>query len=137
MGEVNLLAVLAGAGAFFALGALWYGPLFGKAWKREAGWRAGGGMPEPHSQLPIPLIMGIAFLFELLIALTVWHSIARSAASDRGVMMMTIGFGAAIMAPAVGIHYLFQQRTGRLFAIDAGYLVAGMALMGGVFLLFR
>ena len=34
MGNVNLLAVFLGALAFFVVGALWYGPLFGKTWQR-------------------------------------------------------------------------------------------------------
>jgi len=48
-------------------------------------------------------------------------------------MMIAVGYGAMLMVPALGIHYLFQMRPGRLFAIDAGYFVIGMALMGAVF----
>lgn len=135
MGDVNLLAVLLGGAAFFALGAVWYGPLFGRAWKRETGWTETGGMPEPKSRNSTPVIMVLAFLFELLIALMLGHSVARSSGAPHIVMMMAVGFGVAIMVPAVGIHYLFQQRTGKLFAIDAGYFIVGMALMGGVFIL--
>ncbi len=135
MGEINILAVFLGAVAFFALGALWYGPLFGAAWKRETGWTTGDGMLELKSRNSTSLIMGLAFLFELLIALMLGHSVARSSGAPHVIMMMAVGFAAAIMVPAVGIHYLFQQRTGRLFAIDAGYFIVGMALMGGVFVL--
>lgn len=137
MGEMNFTAILLGAIAFFALGALWYGPLFGAAWKRETGWTEAGNMPEPKSRTSTPVIMGLAFLFALLIALMLGHSVARSSGAPHVVMMMAVGFGAAIMVPAVGIHYLFQQRTGKLFAIDAGYFIVGMALMGGVFVLLN
>lgn len=132
MGTINLLAVVLGAAAFFAVGALWYGLLFGKAWQRAAGLS-----DEAVKTGNMALIFGLTFLFELLIALTVWHSIARSAASDRGVMMMAVGFGAAIMVPAIGIHYLYLRKTLAHFLIDAGHIVVGMAAMGGVFLLFR
>ena len=132
MGKVNLVAVFAGASAFFALGALWYGPLFGAVWKREAGYD-GAGFPGPRSSLPMPAVMALAFLLELLVVLMLGHSVARSSGAPHVVMMMAIGFGAMIMTPALGINYLFQQRTGKLFAIDAGYLVLGMALVGGVF----
>lgn len=132
MGEINLLAVVLGAAAFFVVGALWYGVLFGRAWQRAAGLSdealKGGNMA---------LIFGLTFLFELLIALTVWHSVARSAASDRGVMMMAVGFGAAIMVPAIGINYLYLRKTLTHFLIDAGHIVIGMATMGAVFTQFR
>lgn len=32
MSDVNLLAVLAATGAMFVVGAIWYMPIFGKAW---------------------------------------------------------------------------------------------------------
>ena len=132
MGNVNLLAVVLGAVAFFAVGALWYGPLFGKAWKELTGFD-GTRMPHPVSSNSMPVVMGLAFLFELLIALMLGHNIARTNPAPWVIMMMSVGFGATIMAPALGINYLFQQRPGKLFAIDAGYFVVGMAAMGGVF----
>lgn len=137
MGETNLLTIVLAAAAFFAIGALWYGPLFGKPWRALNGVtdemvKAG---PRP-GQNPIWLIMALAFAFELLIALVLAHQFAMTTPSDRGKMMIAIGYGAAIMAPALGINYLFQTRPGKLFAIDAGYFVVGMAAMGGVFAAF-
>ena len=52
------------------------------------------------------------------------------------VMMMSVGFALGIMVPAIGINYLYQRKSGMLFAIDAGHFTVGMAAMGGVFLLF-
>jgi hypothetical protein len=82
------------------------------------------------------LIMLLAFLFELLIAVMLAHLIVRTGAPRHVIMMMAVGFGATIMTPALGINYLFQQRPGKLFAIDAGYLIVGMAAMGAVFVAF-
>jgi hypothetical protein len=137
MGQINLLAVVLGALAFFVIGALWYGPLFGKPWRALNGitdevMKAG---PRP-GQNPTWLIMTLCFLFELLIAVMLAHLIARTGAGPHVIMMMAFGFGATIMAPALGINYLFQMRPGKLFAIDAGYLVVGMLAMGGVFAAF-
>lgn len=132
MGEINLLAVFSGALAFFVVGMIWYGVLFGKVWQREAGLTkeqiAGGNMP---------VIFGLCFLFELLIALTLGHQFARSDPSVRGIMMISTGYAIGIMIPATGINYLFQRRSGKLFAIDAGHFLFGMAAMGGVFVWFR
>ncbi|MFN7158027.1 MAG: DUF1761 family protein, partial [Erythrobacter cryptus] len=37
MSDFALIPVLAGTAAFFLVGALWYGVIFGKAWQRAAG----------------------------------------------------------------------------------------------------
>ena len=132
MSEINWLAVLLGALAFFLVGAIWYGVLFSKAWQKAA------GMSDEKIQSGnMALIFGLTFLAELVISLTLWHGIARSGASDRAVMMMALGFGATIMVPAIGINYLYLRKTLAHFLIDAGHFIVGMAAMGGVFLLFR
>ncbi len=135
MGSVNLLPVVLGALAFFAIGALWYGPLFGKPWKAAIGW-SGESVPYPTSKHRMWLIMLLAFLLELLIAVMLAHLIARTGPSPHVIMMMAVGFGATIMTSALGINYLFQQRPGKLFVIDAGYFIVGMAAMGAVFIAF-
>ncbi len=141
MGDINLLAVLLAAVAFFAIGAIWYGPLFGKPWMALNGVIVGeDGKPKhaeggaPRVENPIWLIMGLCFLFELLVVLVLGHLIAATAPSPRGIMMMAVGLGVSVMAPALGINYLYQARPGKLFAIDAGYFVVGMAAAGGVFI---
>lgn len=138
MGDINMLAVFLGAVAFFAVGVLWYGVLFGKAWRRAAGIEdARGNMLKPRDTVArVALTFALCFAFELLIALMLGHQFARSSPSARGIMMISTGFGATIMAPAVGINYLFQGKSGKLFAIDAGHLVVGMAAMGAVFVAF-
>lgn len=131
MGDINMLAVFLGAVAFFVVGMLWYGVLFKAPWERASGLSreqlAGGNMA---------LIFGLCFAFELLIALMLGHQFARTSPTARGIMMISTGFAATIMAPAVGINYLFQRKSGRLFAIDAGHLIVGMAAMGAVFVAF-
>ena len=131
MEHINWMGVVLGAAAFFAVGAIWYTVLFGKAWQREVGLsdeqlKAGANMP---------LIFGTCFLLELLVALALGHQFAFTEPSDRAKMMIAIGTGAAIMAPAIGISYLYMRKSFKLFAIDAGHLIVGMAAMGGVFAL--
>lgn len=131
MNDFALWPVLAGTAAFFVVGAIWYGVLFGKAWQRAA------GLSDEYAQSGnMALIFGLTFLFEMLIAMVLWHLIARTGAAPHVVMMMSVGFALGIMAPAIGINYLYQRKSGLLFAIDVGHFVLGMAAMGGVFLLF-
>ena len=129
MGEISWLAVLLGALAFFAVGALWYTALFGKAWQRATGLSD----EQLKSGASMPLIFGLAFAAELLVALTLAHQFSFGDPSARGMMMIAIGYALGLMIPALAINYLFLRKSLRLFLIDAGHLLVGMAAMGGVF----
>ena len=136
MGAINYLAVVLGAAAFFAVGALWYGALFGKAWQREVGMgpeavaaakaKGGGHMAK---------IMGLCFVAELVIAWMLGHLIARTSAAPHVVLMFAGGFALGIMTPAIAINYLYQNRSLKLFLIDAGHVIVGTLAMGAVFVL--
>jgi Protein of unknown function (DUF1761) len=132
MSDFALWPVLAGAAAFFAVGALWYGVIFSKAWQRAAGLS--------NSQLRtgnMAVIFALTFLFEILIAMVLWHLIARTDPKPFVVMMMATGFAVGVMIPAIGINYLYLRKSLALFVIDAGHFLFGMAAMGGVFVWFR
>ena len=132
MNDFALWPVLAGTAAFFAVGALWYGLIFPKAWQRAARLTdadlARGNMG---------LIFGLTFAFEMLVAMVLWHLVARTDPKPFVVMMMATGFAVGVMIPAVGINYLYLRKSLAHFLIDAGHFLLGMAAMGGVFLLFR
>jgi len=132
MNDFALWPVLAGTTACFAVGALWYGVIFAKPWQRAAGLsntqlRAGN----------MGLIFGLTFAFEMLIAMVLWHLIARTDPPQFVVMMMAMGFAFGIMIPAIGINYLHQRKPLALFLIDAGHFLVAMAAMGGMFVWFR
>ena len=128
---MNWLAVVVATVAFFVVGAIWYTALFGKIWQREV------GLSEEQLKggANMPLIFGTCFLLELLVATMLGHQFAMTGPSDRGKMMIAIGYGVALMAPAIGITYLYMRKPLKLFAIDAGHFIVGMAAMGGVFAL--
>jgi archaellum biogenesis protein FlaJ (TadC family) len=95
---INILLIL-GAGAFFVVGMLWYGALFGKVWQRAA------GLTDEQAQSGnMAVIFGLAFAFEVLIAMVLWHLIARTDPPPHVVMMMAVGFAGGVMIPAVGIN---------------------------------
>ena len=131
MGGIDLVPVVAGAAAFFAVGMGWYGILFARIWKRALGRedRAFAG------DRPLWLVFALTFAFALPIALTLAHQYAMTTPSARAMMMIAIGYGLMLMVPAVGIRYLYLNVPGKVFAIDAGFFVVAMAAMGGVFVL--
>lgn len=130
MGPVNWLAVVLGAAAFFATGAVWYSFLFGKAWQR-----ASGMTKEKVAGVNMPLIFGLCFLAELVVAWMLGHLIARTNPAPHVIMMFAVGFGAFVMTPAIAINYLYQRQSLKLFLIDAGHFIVGMSVMGGVFIM--
>ncbi len=128
---MNWLAIGVGTGAFFVVGAVWYTALFGRAWQREVGLsdeqlKAGANMP---------LIFGLCFLLEFLVVMTLGHLFARLDPNPRATMMIATGFALTIMSPAIGITYLYMRKPLKLFLIDAGHFVVGMAAVGLVFVL--
>ena len=128
---MNWLAIGVGTAAFFVVGAVWYTALFGRAWQREVGLsdeqlKAGANMP---------MIFGLCFLLEFVVVMTLGHLFARLDPNPRATMMIATGFGLAVMSPAIGITYLYMRKPLRLFLIDAGHFVVGMAAVGLVFVL--
>ena len=132
MSDFALWPVLAGSAAFFAVGMLWYGVIFAKPWQRAA------GLSDRDLQSGnMAVIFGLTFAFEVLVAMVLWHLIARTDPAPHVVMMMAVGFAVGVMIPSIGINYLHQRKPLALFLIDAGHFLTGMAAMGGVFVWFR
>jgi hypothetical protein len=130
MANANLLAILVAAATGFLIGGLWYGPLFGKAWMAEHGFTEeqlrGGNMLK---------IYGLTFAFSVLSAVFLGHLLAFFDTNTRATLMISVGISLGYIIPAIGTNYLFSRKSGRLFAIDAGYWIVFYASMGLVFLL--
>ena len=131
MGPLNWLAIVIATVVFFAVGTVWYSALFAKAWQREVGL----GTEQLTGGRNMMLIMGTCLLLEFVVVLMLGHLFARIQPGNHAKMMMASGFGLAIMAPAIGINYLYQRRSLKLFLIDAGHFVVGMTAVGLVFVL--
>jgi hypothetical protein len=129
--SINYLAVIVAALSAFALGAVWYGkPLFGKAWQKELGYTdeylKGGNMAK---------IFGVSFILTLVMAIGMaflFHGIPPEKLSWK--LGLTHGFyiGFAFVATSMGVNYLYQRKSFTLWAIDAGYQVVFLTLMGTI-----
>ena len=74
---------------------------------------------------------GTAFVLQLLTAFALAMFIGPDAGLSFGVFA---GFmaGALFVATAMGVVYLFEQRSFALWGIDAGYQILAFTLMGGI-----
>ncbi|CAN1493780.1 Protein of unknown function DUF1761 [Sphingomonadaceae bacterium] len=128
MANANILAILIAAASGFLVGGIWYGPLFGKAWQRAIGLS-----DDELKSANMIKIFGITFLFSLLSAVFLGHLLAHFDTDFYRTMMISTGIALGFVAPAIGTNYLYGRKSGKLFAIDAGYWIVFYAAMGLVF----
>jgi hypothetical protein len=121
--DLNWLAILAAAVSAFALGGLWYGPLFKRAWCREAGFDPDSAPPHPARSFTT------AFVCSLLAALmfAVFLGPRATAAGGFGAGFVV---GLFFVATSFGINYAFSRRSLRLWTIDSGYHILQFCLYG-------
>jgi Protein of unknown function (DUF1761) len=124
--QIHWLAVAVAAIAGFPLGALWYGVLFGKAWMS-----ATGITKERAKQANMARIYGTTLLLNLVIATSLAMFIGSGSDWTDGLFA---GFmaGFTFVAAAFGITYLFEFRSLKLWAINAGYQVVVFSVMGTI-----
>ena len=129
MWEINLIAVGACAVASLALGFVWYGPLFGKAWQRE--W---GLSDEAMKNANMGVIFGGFVVLNLIAAYILGHVLATYGGPGlKPSTMIGFGVGLGFVATAIGGNYLFARRSLKLFLIDGGYWTLLYTAMGAIF----
>ena len=125
LSDLNWLAVLVAALAYFAIGALWYAPpLFGKTWA------AAGGMEIPDKGArPSPAIYLTPLVGSMLSAIAL-GMLAAATGSDtlqRGIALgLVVAIGFAVAISFVTSQFESQKPKPMVWgAINAGYHVVG------------
>lgn len=125
--DMNWLAVIVAACAAFAIGAIWYSPkMFARPWMKDA------GLKQKDIDKSDDMTRTMATSFVLIAIKAMLVSLLVSALGLSGFVdgLLFGGLLAAMFgATAIGIHYLYQMRTFRLFLIDAGYTSAQFLVM--------
>lgn len=123
---LNWWAILIASGAAFALGALWYGPLFGKAWLAAIGKTADELQPSPTPFV----ISAIAALATCIVVAALLKGLGLTGAVQGAVFGLITGI--AFIAASMASDSAFGGGNWTLWAIQAGYRVAYTALMGAI-----
>ena len=128
LADLNWLAVVVSAVAFYALGAVWYSFLFGKAWAAELGIDL-----ENPPEVNMVKTMGGTLVLELVAAVVVGLLMAQM--GGEGVMIgihtgLLLGLG--IASVMMGVNYLHEQRSLKLWLINAAHITIGFALVGAI-----
>lgn len=126
--KTNYLAVVVCAVAYWMLGGLWYGLLFGPRWM------ALENLPvEQGKSMNATLPYIITFVLNLLIAYVLaqvctWRN-ANTAARGAAVgVVLWVG----IFGPITYTTYMYEMRSKELFAINEFYPLVGLCLMGAI-----
>lgn len=132
--DVSLAAAALSALAAVALGALWYGPLFGKKWRRLAGLSI-EDMKSMKMSPAVAMLGGAVTAF--LMAYVLAHGIEFGNAylgtegvsgGMQGAFWYWLGFAVPLTAGA----YLWEGKSWKLWALNAGYYLASLLLMGAI-----
>ena len=125
--QLNYGAIVAATVLAFALGGLWYSPiLFAGPWMREA------GITEAQTKrASMGKVFGLSALATLVMAFNLAAFIGPKASLGFG-LFAGAAAGIGWVAMALGVIYLFEQRSIKLWLINAGYQVLAFTMMGGV-----
>jgi hypothetical protein len=120
--QINWLAVLVAALAYFFLGALWYTVLFGKQWRSYNS----VVMNTPDAKKGATTIMIASFILMLICAFGLSLIVTRLFLSGWQVgLKLGLLTGICFAATAVSISYLYEKRPLGLHLINIGYNIAG------------
>ena len=129
--DINWLAVFVAAMAFFGLGMLWYGPLFGKPWQKAI---ADGSLTLKYSGT-----MGLfiaAFIMSIIVSVGMAFFLQGPQSHDE----INAAYGALIglmvgvlfILPTTVINYIFARRPLSLVLIDGFYHIIAITLVGAI-----
>lgn len=128
MPDVSLPATVVATILGLVLGALWYGPLFGKAWMAAVGTTADQIRRElnPARTYGTTFVLGFmaSYVFGLYLGPNPGLAFSIAAGAAAGIFWV---------ATALATNYLFEGRRAALIVINGGYHAVRFTLIGLTF----
>lgn len=125
--SLNYLAIFVAALSTFLIGGIWYSPiLFSKTWMAENGFKEedlkGGNMA---------MIFGGSFVLGFIMSFNLAAFLSDSSDLAWGITAGALA-GIGWVACAMGVTYLFERKSMKLFLVNAGYHVISFIVMGAI-----
>src|SRR5262249_36486030 len=119
--------VLAAAAVSFLIGGAWYSPIgFARVWMREA------GIDEARAKgANMARVFGLSFVASAVMAANLAAFIGPKASLSFG-LFAGAATGIGWVAMSLGVIYLFEQRSLKLWLVNSGYQVLTYTAMGGI-----
>jgi len=141
--HLNWLAIVVSVVVAFLVGGLWYGPLFGKVWKKEMGvpLDAKPTGSEMGKSLSLNVIGTFLIAFVLAHDVLGWRPSAWNAGADAPPAVY--GFFAAFfawlgfMVPVLLNGVAFERKSWRLFFINAAHQFVSLQIIGMILTFWR
>jgi hypothetical protein len=130
LSAINWLAVVAATLVGFAIGFIWYGPLFGKKWMASV------GMTEEDAQNGnMKKVFGVTFILQFIMAVCLAMFFFGDPASAEQVNAGNGAFygfltGFGWVATAIGVNALYEQKSWSYMLINGGFWIVVFTLMG-------
>ncbi len=137
--NINWIAVAVAAVVPLVVGFIWYNPkVFGIVWMR-----ASGMTEEKAKQMNPGKTYGLAIVFAFILAVAVWpqvmlgggpgevHGMAPYLTFKHGAFHGAL-LGVLIVLPVFATNALFEQKSFKYVAVNVGYWVVTLSIMGGV-----
>jgi len=133
--QINWLAVLAAALAYFGLGAVWYSKaLFGSKWAELVGL----DMSNPDKTKGMGKMMTATFVLIIITCLAIALLVYRL---DLFIMISALKLGLitgiCFASTAVAISFIYESRPTALYFIDCGYHLAGHMFAAIILVLWK
>jgi len=131
----NHWAILASGVILWLLGAIWYSPaLFAKPWMAMVGIDKNA----PNNKKALLPGMIASLIGDLILSFVLMHVIAWAGARTVGWgvfigVLVWVGF---FVCPALP-QGIYENRPFKLFAINAGYWLVGLIIVGGLLAVWR
>jgi len=141
--HLNWLAIAASVIASFAIGSLWYGPLFGKAWARAVGF--GEGMKPAPAEIvkgsALNLLGTLLMAYVLIHQMEVWRPSSWQAGADGppaqyglpAAFFNWVGFIVPMLLNGVA----FERKSWKAFAINGAFQLVSLLLMAMILASWR
>lgn len=127
---VNWLAILVATLIPFAIGFVWYGPLFGKPWMASVGLSE----DDVNKMQPVK-VFGTSFVAQLIMAFCLWMFFYGNPDVEdtiTGGIGAFYGFltGFGWVSTAICTNAMFEQRSAKYIVITSSYWIVVFTLMG-------
>jgi len=126
--KTNYLAVIVAAIAYWLLGAIWYGVVFGEAWMALEHMTAEQARSmNPVLPYVITLVLNVLIAYALA-QICIWRNADTLGRGASVGVLLWIGF----VGPVTFTTHMYEMRPKELYAINQFFPLAGFVLMGAI-----